>query len=172
MFSILSVFYLHDSNLWFCRFSTEEKKKSWYFFFPQWVFHWGVGYYLELCYCFSLVQEFLWHICLYFYFPCGSTWGDSTLAVFYKQLWWFFSLSFEDYQSLLSHCHMQQGAVWFKKDHVHSSVSPPRFLLARDLTRQETAQQTSCPGKLFKKKFNSGLVSCDLAVEWIRNSSK
>lgn len=69
---------------------------------------------------------------------------------------------------LVSGCHVQQGAASLQKDHGHCSVFPPCFQLASDLTRWETAQQTSvCPCKLFKKKFNPGLVSCDLAVEWI-----
>lgn len=81
------------------------------------------------------------------------------------------SVSFEDDQSAPSHCHVQQGTAWFRKDRGHCSASPPLFLLARDLTGQETTQQTCvCPCRLLKKKFSPGLVSCDLAVEQTQNS--
>lgn len=52
----------------FVVFPFKMKEKKWVVFFLRWVFHWGVGYYLELCYCFFLVQEFLWHIGLHFFF--------------------------------------------------------------------------------------------------------
>lgn len=62
-----------------------ENKKLGVFFSD--VFHWWVAYYLKLCYYFFLAQEFLWHIWLYFFFSCGSTWGDlSVLAVFCQEL--------------------------------------------------------------------------------------
>ncbi|CAI9161889.1 unnamed protein product [Rangifer tarandus platyrhynchus] len=42
------------------------------------------------------------------------------------------SVSFEDDQRALRHCHVQQGAAWFGKDHGHCPASPPLCLLARD----------------------------------------
>lgn len=35
------------------------------------------------------------------------------------------SVSFEDDQSALSRCHVQQGTAWFRKDRGHCSASPP-----------------------------------------------
>lgn len=166
---ISSVFYPWGSSLWLCCFSLENKNLVGFFFFGG-VCHWRVGYYLELYYCFFLVQELLWHIRLYFFFPVEAP-EETVHWLFSAHHWlrWFFSLSSEGYQSASEPWSCAAG----------SSVAPegPRallslsscFLLARDWTRQETARDTSvCPCKLFKKKFNPGLISCDLAVSEFR----
>lgn len=140
-----------------------------FFFFPsQMSLSWRVDDYWELCYCFSLVQEFLWRICLYIFFPCGNTWGDSTLFSASPCLWWFFSPFFEDYPSAAEPLSYAAGSSAVQEGPWALLRTSYCFLLARDLTRQETAQRSVCPCKLFKKKFNPGLVSCDLAIDWIR----
>lgn len=128
---------------------------------------WRVDYYWELCYCFSLAQEFLWHICLYIspmwkHLRRQHTVFCQPLLVIFLPIFWG-GLPVCCWAIVLcSRSSAVQEGPWALLG------TSSCFLLARDLTRQETAQHSVCPCKLFKKKFNPGLVSCDLAIDWIR----
>ena len=102
---------------------------------------------------------------------CGSTWGDRPLAVFCWQLWWFFLCILWGWPVCSEPLSRTAGSRVVREGPWSCPASPPLCLLARDLTGQETTQQTCvCPCKLLTKKFSPGLVSCDLAVEQIQNS--
>lgn len=166
MFFISSVFYLHGSNLWFCCFSTENKKASSFFLFSffswktvslrsRFLFLLGSGIYLAYLTTFSSMEA-----------PGETVHGQfsaSHCGDFFPHplrvtsLLWAIVTGSREQQAV------QEGPQAL------FSISSP-LQPARDLTGQEGTQNTSvCPCKLFKK-FNLGLITCDLAVEWLWNS--
>lgn len=169
MFFISSVFYPQGSSLWLCYFSLENKNLVVFFFFPWKSVSLKSRLLLRIMLLFLLGSGISLAYSPLFFFPAEAP--EETVHYLFSAchwLGWFFSLSSEGYQSASEPLSYAAG----------SSVAPEGpwalglsscFLLARDLTRQETARHTSvCPCKLFKKKFNPGLISCDFAVSELR----
>lgn len=94
-----------------------------------------------------------WTLLFFFFFPVETP--EETVHWLFSVnncLWWFLSPSFEDFQSAAEPLSCAAGSSVVRKVHGLCSVSPPCVLLARDLTRWETAQQTSvCHANYLRK---------------------